>query len=276
MPEKVMPGPVTSEHTLKEAVCIHTKKIYDACRDKDCLEDLRVFPTRRSQCIIDKAINVKCRRAELLWVYIDVEPVPFNRGFYTIDVKYFYRIVADAFCGVGKPTEVTGLATFDKRVILFGSEGNAKIFSSKTSLTAADEQVMRSANLPMAVVEVVDPICLNVKLVENCSSNRNCDTEMWEVPECICRCFEDELVLGGDEKRIFATLGQFSIIRLERDTQLVIPCYDFCLPEKECVGSTDDSPCDLFRRIKFPVEEFFPPSVGSYEDYRDLQFDCKK
>ncbi len=28
-----------------EAVCIHTRKIYDSCRDKDCVEDLRVYPT---------------------------------------------------------------------------------------------------------------------------------------------------------------------------------------------------------------------------------------
>jgi hypothetical protein len=206
-----------------------------------------------------------------------VESVPFNRGFYTVDVKYFYRIVADAFSGVGKPTEVTGLATFDKRCILFGSEGNAKIFSSKMSLNAADEQIMRSANLPTAVVEVVDPISLNIKLVDTCNHHHHHNgSELCEVPECICRCFEDELVLGGDEKRIYCTLGQFSIIRLERDTQLVIPCYDFCMPEKECTGSSDDSPCELFRRIQFPVDEFFPPNVGFYEGYRDAQYDCKK
>ena len=117
------------------------------------MEDLRVYPTRRSQEVIDRAINVKCRRAELMWVNIDVDAVPFNKGFYTVDIKYFYQITADAFCGVGKPTEISGLATFDKRVILFGSEGNAKIFSSKTSLNTADDQLMRSTNLPTAVVE---------------------------------------------------------------------------------------------------------------------------
>ena len=37
-----------------------------------------------------------------------------------------------------------------------------------------------------------------------------------------------------------------------------IPAYDFCIPRKECVTSTDD-PCDLFSRIEFPTEEFFPP-----------------
>ena len=47
----------------KEPCCIHTKKIYDACRDKDCIEDIRVYLTRCGQHIVDRAINVKCRKA---------------------------------------------------------------------------------------------------------------------------------------------------------------------------------------------------------------------
>lgn len=35
MPEKVMPGPVQDSACIREAVCIHTKKIFDSCRDKD-------------------------------------------------------------------------------------------------------------------------------------------------------------------------------------------------------------------------------------------------
>ena len=35
MPEKVMPGPVQDTACIREAVCIHTKKIYDSCKDKD-------------------------------------------------------------------------------------------------------------------------------------------------------------------------------------------------------------------------------------------------
>lgn len=27
---------------FREAVCVHTDKIYDSCRDKDCLENVRV------------------------------------------------------------------------------------------------------------------------------------------------------------------------------------------------------------------------------------------
>ena len=43
MNERVVPGPVQDSCGIREAVCIHTKKIYDSCRDKDCIEDLRVF-----------------------------------------------------------------------------------------------------------------------------------------------------------------------------------------------------------------------------------------
>lgn len=46
MNERVVPGPVQDSCGIREAVCIHTKKIYDSCRDKDCIEDLRVYPTR--------------------------------------------------------------------------------------------------------------------------------------------------------------------------------------------------------------------------------------
>ena len=35
MPEKVVPGPVQDAACIREAVCIHTKKIYDSCKDKD-------------------------------------------------------------------------------------------------------------------------------------------------------------------------------------------------------------------------------------------------
>ena len=36
------------------------------------------------------------------------------------------------------------------------------------------------------------------------------------------------------------------------------------------VGATDDNPCDLFDRIDFPVDEFFPPERCEFlEDGED-------
>ena len=72
MPEKVVPGPVGDSACIREAVCIHTKKIFDSCRDKDCVEDLRFYPTQCSQSVIDRAMSIKAGKAELLHVFIEL------------------------------------------------------------------------------------------------------------------------------------------------------------------------------------------------------------
>lgn len=274
MPEKVVPGPVQDAACIREAVCIHTKKIFDSCRDKDCIEDLRLYPTQGSQAVIDRAVSIKAGSADLLYVSIDVEPVGFNRGFYTVDVRYFYRVTADAFVGAARPVQISGLCVFDKRVILFGSEGNAKVFSSEVVLGGMDDQDVGRTNLPTAVVEAVDPIVLNMKLVDVCEC-RPCDCELSEIPPCICSCFGNDLCFCSEGKRVYVTLGQFSIIRLERDTQLLIPAYDYCIPEKECTcGGGEDDPCEIFRHVKFPVNEFFPPSGVAGEGHQPGKGGC--
>ena len=123
--------------------------------DKDCIEDLRFYPTMASQEILCRSQSVKGGKAELLYTYIDVEPVVFNRGFYTVDMRYFYRVTLNAYCSCPRPVEIEGLCVFDKRVILFGSEGNAKIFSSQVRIDALDRQMIERSNLPIAVVEAV-------------------------------------------------------------------------------------------------------------------------
>ncbi len=246
--------------TPKEAVCIHTTKIFDSCRDKDCVEDLRVYLTRDSQSALDRATNVKARSAELLHVYIDVEAAPFHRGKYTVDITFYYRILADALIGGVRPTTIYGLSVFTKRVLLFGSELRAKSFSSRTPIASLDKQTILSGCLPTAVVDVLDPMVLSAKICDVCDRS-HCDCAPSDLPCAICECFDDELVLDGECKRLYVTLGQFSIVRLERDVQLLIPAYDYCIPQKECVDSAgcDESPCQIFEGIAFPAEAFFPP-----------------
>ena len=82
-----------------------------------------------------------------------------------------------------------------------------------------------------------------------------------DVPAFISDLFDNELVFGGG-RRWYVTLGQFSLIRLERDSQLLIPVYDYCMPTRECGAGDDDGeddPCEAFRQIRFPVGEFSPP-----------------
>lgn len=240
-----------------EAVCIHTRKIYDSCRDKDCVEDLRVYPTASSQPYIESAFSVRPASATLLYADVGVDEISFNRGYFTVDVTYFYEVTGQTFPG---ENQVQGLCVFNKRVMLFGSEGSAKVYSS-------DGTFSDSATQPVAVVECVNPIALNMKLVDACPTGLAADVR--DIPANILAHFGEDLVLSDGSRMLLTTLGQFSIIRLERDTQLVVPVHDYCLPDKECISGTEDDPCSMFSRIRFPVEEFFPPdSIDAAEDYR--------
>ena len=266
MADKVMPGPVPDGCSIREAVSIHTTKIIDGCRDKDCIEDLRLYLTPSSQAAIESAVSVRARSATLLSCLIDVEEVTFNRGYYTIDVRYFYKIQGEAQTLMGSPVDITGLAVFDKRVILFGSEGGSKVFTSDASGACSH----RSTALPTGVVDAVDPIVLSMKIADMCGEC--CDNSLFEIPACIYDEFADGLSFDMSDRRVLVTLGQFSIIRLERDVQLIMPSYDYFMPDKECVGGSEDDPCALFSRIHFPVDEFYPPdTLDAPEGYREAR-----
>ena len=163
MADKVVPGPVEGSAAVREAVCIHTRKIFDSCRDKDCVEDLRVYPTACSQAKLDCALSVRPRSAELLCADVHVKEITFNKGYYTVDVTYFYRVRGETFPGC---EPVCGLAIFDKRVMLFGSQASAKVFASDDCCCDPCEN-----GLPIGVVESVDPIALHMKLVDCGSSS---------------------------------------------------------------------------------------------------------
>ena len=244
---------------LRQALSIHTRKITDSCRDKDCIEDLRVYLTRSSQALLDSAAGAKVRCADLLYTYIDVEPVAFDRNHYCIDATFYYRILADTVIGSMRPAALYGLAVFSKRVVLCGEENKAHIFTSATRLNGPDGLSRLSGNTPTAVVEVLDPMVLSSKVKDICECACK-ETNVIQIPDYILQMFDDELVLSGESRRLFVTLGQFSIIRLERDAQLVVPVLDYSIPAKECCdnpGCAED-PCEMFSRIPFPTAQFAP------------------
>ena len=196
---------------LRQAMSIHTRKITDSCRDKDCIEDLRVYLTTGSQAILDSCAGAKVRCAELLHAAIEVEPVAFDRNHYCIDVTFYYQILADATMGHNRPAALSGLAVFSKRAVLCGEDSRAHIFSSRTVIGGADGFTRQYANRPAAVVEVLDPMVLSSRVRNTCDCSGGC---MIQIPHFIREMFDEELVLSGDQRRLFVTLGQFSIIRL--------------------------------------------------------------
>ena len=256
---------------ISQCMSIHTRKITDSCRDKDCIEDLRVYLTTGSQAILDSAANARVRSAELITTYIDVEPVAFDRNHYCVDLTFYYRILADAVVGSNRPTTLQGLAVFSKRAVLCGEDSRAHIYHSSTRLGSYDGPSTLFANLPTAVVEVLDPMVLasRVKEADSCG----CDPVSVQIPDGIRELFEEPLVISGGQRQMYVTLGQFSIIRLERDAQLVVPVLDYAIPCKECCEGSGggEDPCEMFSRIPFPAQEFSPTGCDN-NDSKDNSY----
>ena len=263
---------------IREAVCVHTDKISDSCLAKDCIEDLQVYLTVSSQQALDCAVSAKARYVELLHVGVHVETVPYSTGYYTVDLTFYYRVIADASAAGGRPTTVTGLAIFSKRLVMFGGETSARSFSSRSGVSCLCKQAIQAGNVPEAIVEVVDPMILGSRVQEVCNCNC-CPPSPPVIPEAILGCFEEQLVLDGESKRLLVTIGQFSIARLERSTQLLIPTFDYCIPSKTCknVGSSNtESPCEVFGQIEFPMDAFFPSKNDSCIPAKDSCTNCAK
>lgn len=153
MSEQCSEGLRCNPQDLRQAMAIHTRKITDACRDKDCVEDLRVYLTASSQQTLETATNVRVRSGELLYTYIDVQPVAFDRNHFCVDITFYYRILADAVVGTCRPAALSGLATFSKRTVLCGEDSRAHIFTSQSTPGTLDCALLGSQSLPTAVVE---------------------------------------------------------------------------------------------------------------------------
>ena len=225
-----------------EPICINASQIYDSCRDRDCVNEQRVYLTREAQALVDRAINVKFKNAEIIWVFTDIEPLSFNRGYFSVDLKFFVRVTLEVFCGVCNPVIVHGLTTYDKRIILYGSEGNSKSFSSKFNPNENSEIVKtwEKINMPTVTVETVEPVALTARIEEEeccCDCGCGCDEEYSGniFPEYICKCFDEELVTDDCVRKVLVTYGLFFIVRLERDIPLLIDAVDFCIPTRDAL-----------------------------------------
>jgi hypothetical protein len=242
-------------------VCIDTNRVLDSCRDRDCFEDVKVILTDFGNDIIEHTTNVRAKSACITWTYIGIDPVKFNRGFYSVVIKFYIKITFEAcLCG-GKSQEFEGMAVLEKRVILYGGESNVSVFKSSADASdycAIPEPCCASKNVPTAIVEVVDPIILNSKVKE---ANDNC---------CCCCCCCDDIPehvsshLNGrlsdtDGRYLTVSLGIFSIVRIVRPAQYLINATEYCVPDKECISTEEDNPCAIFRSMAFPTSEFCPP-----------------
>ena len=238
-------------------VCINTNRVLDACRDRDCFEDTRVYLTTTGQEILANSSNVRTKRAKILSAFVGVEEVPFNNGFYQISVRYYIEVEFEACLGVGRSHTFKGLAVLEKEVILYGGEGRALSFTSDHSGGFCDiSHCNRGSNDPIAIVETVEPIVLSTRVSE-CGCPCPC-TESIDMPDTVSTLFGScDFVVNTTGPRIYVSFGIFSVIIIQRPAQLLIQATDYSVPDKECSPRcNDDDPCSLFRTIAFPISQF--------------------
>ena len=279
MPETIDTQPTNTDSAAGDSVgnnvdfdpvCLDVPRIYDSCGSKDCLRDLTVFFTEENTAAIDAASAVRVTKVSVITATLDVDSVAFQRGYYSVDETFYFLCCCEVYGAAGGvPATVTGLAVYTKRVVLYGSDGCVKRFSSGEPIVIDPVELDcctgYSGSLPTATIQVSSPMALASELVPVTTPSI--------VPFVPAEIVE---LLGGALtspvcQQVNTTIGIFSITALSRDVQLMLPSYDFCLPRKECDDSEDD-PCEAFNRIDFPADSFFPPSAQN-SDVSDNPFD---
>lgn len=258
----------------RDTVCIDTYRVLDSCRDRDCYEDVRVYLDTFGQNVVNNANAIRIKESCILWTNVLLDSIPFNRGFYQVTVRFFIKVVLEACIGIGGAQEFCGIAVVEKKVVLYGSEGKVSIYKSSQNTGFCDVGPCGSAsnNLPVGVVEVVSPVALSARIVDcSCGGCGGCGgyccCRACDIPESITSGVISSLVDDDDcSKRLYVTLGIFSVIRIERPAQYLITASDYSVPEKECCVSDDGDPCSIFRNMEFPVNEFSPASQRDIGD----------
>jgi hypothetical protein len=261
----------------RESVYIDTNRILDSCRDKDCFENVPVYLSECAGELIERATNVRTKCASILCANIHVDPIPFNRGFYQIHITMYIKLNVEICACLGRPQEADGIAIVEKKVILYGGEGNVNIFRSELgaqNFCGCDRTETPGNNLPTAVFEVVDPIVLQTKITDVCECQPHpCCINIEDLPERVCSC------LGGRPVRdrgkiLTVALGFFSVVRIERPAQYLVQGTEYAVPEKECLSPLADDPCKMFKHMSFPTSEFYPPSLCDIKNEGDCG--CKR
>jgi hypothetical protein len=221
-----------------------------------------VFLTDFGNEIVEHTNSIRVKHASIVQSAIHLEPVQFNCGFYSVYIRFFVKLVLEACVGVGRSQEFEGLAVLEKKVILYGGESNVCVFKSNPDATdfCGEPSVCgMSRNVPLAVVEVVDPIVLDVRVVEE-QRECHCCCCCCDIPQNVGSCIGGQL--NDTCRRYLAvSLGIFSVIRIVRPAQYLIQATEFCVPDKECVAPKEDDPCCMFRTMSFPVHEFCPAAA---------------
>ncbi|MDF2882045.1 MAG: hypothetical protein K0R54_2602 [Clostridiaceae bacterium] len=213
------------ERTSTKDECIFAYRIYDSCRQQDCLilPVLNINGTPYSDHVPITFSNALTVTPEIK----DIRPNNIKEGYFDIDIEYTFDYnVRGASAAAGPKKSI-----FTKTVTLFGSKSSdvtiATNFPDYRNGTAFEQL---SQNVPYVIVEA------SVNFLK----------------------FESVPIAGSADRNFLITLGLFTMIKISRPVNLIVKSTGFCKPEK-CVDPSDDV-CDFFENdVKFPFDIFNPP-----------------
>lgn len=225
------------------AVPVRLDRVFDSCSDKDCITNLQVMLEGGAE-LPQQYTSVKTRCVSIDDICMSVEPIPFNRGYYTVDITYTFGVELLCYSrNCEAPAVMRGMASASKSVILYGSESSTKTFFSNGARVGDTNRCCDVVNLPTASCQCVDPIAL--------------ETRICVLPPMPPVNGQEPPLSPAPRRTVVLTLGVFSVVELTRPVTMSVAAYPYQVPTKTCSGDTD-SPCEVFSRLNFPTEEFVP------------------
>lgn len=232
------------------AVPVKLDRVFDSCSDKDCITNLQVMLEGGE--LPPQYTSVKTRCVSIDNICMSVEPIPFNRGYYTVDITYTFGVELLCYTrSCDAPTMMRGMASASKSVILYGSESNTKTFFSSGARVGDTNGCCEVVNLPTASCQCVDPIALETRICV-----------LPPVPPLPVPDGEQSFPPSVPRRTVVLTLGVFSVVELTRPVTMTVAAYPYQVPTKTCSAENTDSPCEVFSRLNFPTEEFAPVTDG--------------
>ncbi|WP_058486133.1 hypothetical protein [Defluviitalea phaphyphila] len=262
--------------------CIIALKVYDHCRQQDCLTPEMLekpFSLECTECqtegghiiaagkgypitVPKEAVDITIDDFRISKIETERKKDPLRKNYYNVYVKFIFEFKLKFVDATGEFIEINCDGTekeyimagtsFKKSVLLFGSEGSEITIAS--NLFTPESHVLEEA--PYVLVEA-KAMLLDAQL-NNISNPIGCD--------CDCEMLDD----------INLTVGLFTIIKLFRIVNLMVESKGFCIPN-ECVEISPVNPCDIFDNMEFPYDIFNPPQKDEVvEEEKIIYKTCKE
>jgi len=237
--------------------CIIALKVYDSCRQQDCLTGDAIGPSRAAVTavignqtitegeVIDPPNNTASVSVDNLKVkkviIIDKEPNPFKNGFWDVTLKYVFVYTLTFREADGQIIgSILANSIFTKKVTLFGSVGSDIVLSTDLFKCGSDSFDLDSDPFILVESKAV-PLTVELKYTNCCCDESN----------------------SSEPNEVFVTIGLFTIIKIFRIVNLTVESRGFCIPE-QCEQVSPLNPCDFFENLDFPMDIFAPPQKPEF------------